>query len=314
MSLFFSSFGVIFPLLAMLLIGMLAKKLSIIKDGEQLAINRLFSKVIMPCFIFSTVYSGDIKKGLRLDFTTFSLVYGIVVLALLLLIVPKLVKDTRRQTAILMCTLRANTAIYGFPLAAGILGEAAAYDVIIMLSPFILLQNAVAAIVLERQQGKGKLSPFKIMLAAFKNPLIVAAALGLAMQLLSINLPEMLFAPVKSIGSIATPLSFLTLGTIFAFKNLYKNRKAIALSVIVKLLFIPLVGVGIGVLALGFRGLALMALLCCFATPSSVSSYPLTAAYGGDDELAGEIVTYTTIFSLVTILFMVFGFQLLGFF
>jgi predicted permease len=57
-----------------------------------------------------------------------------------------------------------------------------------------------------------------------------------------------------------------------------------------------------------------MALLCCFATPSSVSSYPLTDAYGGDGALAGEIVTYTTIVSLATMLLMVYGFQLLKFF
>ena len=96
----------------------------------------------MPCFIFANVYSGDIKNGLRLDFTTFSLVYGPLFIAGLIYIVPKLVKDGPRQTAILLCTARANTAVYGFPLAAGILGEAAAYDVMIMLSPFILLQNA----------------------------------------------------------------------------------------------------------------------------------------------------------------------------
>lgn len=313
MRLFFSSFEVIFPLLAMLLTGMLVKKLNIIKDGEQLSINRLFSKVIMPCFIFANVYSGDIKNGLRFDFTTYSLVVGIVMLSLLIFIVPKLVKDTRRQTAILLTTCRSNTAVYGFPLVAGILGEAAAYDVMIMLSPFIILQNAAAAIVLERQRGDCKRSPLKILLASFKNPLIIAAALGLAMQLLSIKLPALLFAPVKSIGSIATPLSFLTLGTIFTFENLSKNKKAITASVLVKLVLIPLLAVGIGAFIMGFKGIALMALLCCFATPSSVSSYPLTAAYGGDDLLAGEIVTFTTVVSLATMLFMVYGFQLVGY-
>jgi predicted permease len=313
MKLFFSSFGVIFPLLAMLLAGMLAKKLSIIKDGEQFAINRLFSKVIMPCFIFANVYAGDIKNGLRLDFTVYSLVYGMIVLALLILIIPKRAGDIRRQTAILLTTCRANTAVYGFPLVAGLLGETVAYDVMIMISPFIILQNAVAAIIVERQRGEGKLSPIKIMLKALLNPFIVAAVLGLAIQLLGIQLPSMLFAPIKSIGSIATPLAFLILGTTFAFKNLRRDGKAIAASVLIKLVFIPLFGVGIGAFICGFRGMALMALLCCFATPSSVSSYPMTSAYGGDGVLAGEIVTFTTIVSLVTILFMVYGFQLLGF-
>lgn len=314
MSLFISSFGVIFPLLAMLLIGMLAKKLSIIKDGEQASINKLFSKVIMPCFIFSSVYSGDIKNGLRWDFTSFALGFGIVMLVFMLILLPKLVKDRRRQMAVLLCTCRANTSVYGFPLALGILGEAAAYDVIIMLSPFILLQNAVTAIIVARNTGEERVHPFKVAVSALKNPFIIAATLGIALQALSIELPTMVFSPVKSIGSIATPLSFLTLGTTFGLKNLAKNRKAITWSVLTKLLFIPLLAVSIGTFAIGFRGVSLMALLCCFATPSSVSSYPITSAYGGDDELAGEIVTFTTILSLITMLFMVYGFNVLGYF
>lgn len=313
MNLFFSSFGIIFPLLVMLLIGMLAKGLSIIRDGEQVPINRLFSKVIMPCFIFANVYSGDIKNGLRLDFTVYSVAYGIIVLSLLLFIIPKIVKNTPRQTAILLCTCRANTAVYGFPLVAGLLGEAAAYDVMIMMSPFIILQNAVAAIVVERQRGGGRLSPLKILLKACGNPFIVAAVLGLGMQLLSVELPAMLFSPIKSIGSIATPLAFLLLGTTFTFTHLRRDGKAVASSVLVKLLFIPLLGVGLGAFVFGFRDMTLMALLCCFATPSSVSSYPMTSAYGGDGVLAGEIVTVTTVVSLVTMLLMVYGFQLIGF-
>jgi len=313
MSLFLSSFSVIFPLLIMMAIGMLAKKLSIIKDGEQVAINRLFSKIIMPCFIFANVYSGDIKNGLRLDFTLYALIIGIVILTSLLVVVPKLIKDKKRQTAVLLCTCRANTTVYGFPLAAGLLGEAMAYDVIIMLSPFILLQNIVGAIILERQAGKGKVNPAKILLAVFKNPLIISTALGLLFQLLSVEMPAMLFSPLKSIGSVATPLAFIMLGTTFVLKDSFNNQKAIAWSVMVKLIAIPLFAVGIGAFVFGFRGIVLMALLCCFATPSAVSSYPLTAAYGGDGVLAGEIVTYTTIFSLVTMLVMVYGFRLLEF-
>lgn len=313
MSLFFSSFGVIFPLLIMMAIGMLAKKLSIIKDGEQAAINRLFSKIIMPCFIFANVYSGDIKNGLRLDFTLYALIIGIVILTSLLIVVPKLIKDKKRQTAVLLCTCRANTTVYGFPLAAGLLGEAMAYDVIIMLSPFILLQNVVGAIILERQAGKGKVKPAKILLAVFKNPLIISTALGLMFQLLAVEMPAMMFSPIRSIGSVATPLAFIMLGTTFVLRDSFNNQKAIAWSVMVKLIAIPLFAVGIGAFVLGFRGIVLMALLCCFATPSAVSSYPLTAAYGGDGVLAGEIVTYTTIFSLVTMLVIVYGFRLLEF-
>ena len=52
---------------------------------------------------------------------------------------------------------------------------------------------------------------------------------------------------------------------------------------------------------LGFDKLSMAILLAVFATPNAVSSYAMARNYEADHELAGEIVTLSTLFSILTI-------------
>ena len=51
---------------------------------------------------------------------------------------------------------------------------------------------------------------------------------------------------------------------------------------------------------LGFNQLQMGILIAVFATPNAVSSYAMARNYEADYDLAGEIVTLSTIFSVVT--------------
>ncbi len=55
-------------------------------------------------------------------------------------------------------------------------------------------------------------------------------------------------------------------------------------------------------------------MLCAFATPTAVSTLPMVKEAGGDDELMGEIIVFTTAFSILTIFGFVYLFKLLAFF
>ncbi|HCP14740.1 MAG TPA: AEC family transporter, partial [Peptococcaceae bacterium] len=51
---------------------------------------------------------------------------------------------------------------------------------------------------------------------------------------------------------------------------------------------------------LGFRGLELAGLLALFASPSAVSSFTMAKQMDGDSELAGQLVVYSSAFSILT--------------
>ena len=56
-----------------------------------------------------------------------------------------------------------------------------------------------------------------------------------------------------------------------------------------------------GAYFLGFQGQQMCALMVLFAAPVAVSSYPMAVALDADGELAGQLVAFSTLFSLVTI-------------
>ena len=74
----------------------------------------------------------------------------------------------------------------------------------------------------------------------------------------------------------------------------------ILFSVLGKILIIPAIMLPVSVL-LGFNELEMAILIAVFATPNAVSSYAMARNYEEDYELAGEIITLSTLLSIVTI-------------
>lgn len=61
-----------------------------------------------------------------------------------------------------------------------------------------------------------------------------------------------------------------------------------------------------------FHGAPFAALIALFASPVAVSSAVMASEMGGDGELAGQLVVWTTILSAVTIFAFVSVFRALG--
>ena len=138
-----------------------------------------------------------------------------------------------------------------------------------------------------------------------KNPLIIASVLGVGMYLLKIELPYTIEKTVVDIGKVATPLALIALGGGFAFHKVKGDIKQLMVSVVGKLVISPLFMVTAAVL-LGFRNEVLVPILLMSGAPTAVSSYTMAEQMGGDGELAGEIVVFTTGISIATIFVWVF--------
>lgn len=81
---------------------------------------------------------------------------------------------------------------------------------------------------------------------------------------------------------------------------------------VARLVLVPVAGVAASIAA-GYRGAELVGLLIAFGAPTAVSSFTMAQEMGGDSELAGQIVVWTTAGSLVTMFVYVFLLRSLGF-
>ena len=111
----------------------------------------------------------------------------------------------------------------------------------------------------------------------------------------------MIDTTLANIKSTATPLAFLILGGDLKFGNMLRNVKFSMLSVLGKTVLIPAIMLPISKFLFGFGALEMAILVAVFATPNAVSSYAMARNYEADYDLAGEIVTLSTLISILTI-------------
>ena len=85
----------------------------------------------------------------------------------------------------------------------------------------------------------------------------------------------------------------------------------LAACVALRLAVMPAVSFGLA-FALGLNGMALDIAMICVAAPVATSAYILARQLGGDARLMANIITLTTLLSLVTIPLTLWLVQLIG--
>ena len=132
------------------------------------------------------------------------------------------------------------------------------------------------------------------------------------MIVLGIKLPYVLDKAANDLSKVATPLALAILGGSFEFKSISAHVKQLVFTVFAKLMLAPAIFLPIAI-AMGFRGIELGTLITIFAAPGAVSSFTMAEQMGADGELAGQIVVFTSLFSIITMFFWIFINKQLGY-
>lgn len=301
---------VILPLLILMLLGVLLRKTDLMDEATYKKLNTLIFKVFLPPLIFYNVYKSSLSEAFDGKLILFAVLGTFALFVLLVLLVPLLEKDNRRRGAIIQGIFRSNFVIFGVPLTTALMGDSAAGKVAVAVAFVVPLFNFLAVISLEVfRHGKPDLK--KILKGIVTNPLIIASVLGILATAVGLKLPGVLETAVSDVAKIATPLALIVLGASLDFALLKANSVRVLLVTAARLVFVPLVFLGIAIL-LGFRGADIAILLSVFASPTAVSSYAMAQQMGADDALAGQIVASTTAFCIFTVFLFVFGLNLIG--
>ena len=145
----------------------------------------------------------------------------------------------------------------------------------------------------------------KIVRGILTNPLILASLLGLACMAVGLRIPSPVMSAVEDLSKIATPLALFLLGGSFEFSKVRQNRVQLFWGVMGRLVIAPAVFVSLAAL-LGFRGLDLASLMIVFAAPTAVNSYVMAQQMGGDADLAGQQVVFSSAFAIPSIFLWIF--------
>ncbi len=305
------AFNAVMPLLILLGIGWAAVRSGVTDRAFMNRLNTLNFKLFFPFLMFKNVYGAEPENLPSTALIIMGVVSLLVVVALLVILVPRIVPENPRRGTIIQAIFRSNFIIYGIPLTTFVFGEGKASVCGIMVMIMVSMFNILSVIVLEYFREGGKVRPGPLLLGIVKNPLLQGCVAGLLCYLLGIKLPVFLKEPVFALGSMASTLALVVLGANLQFAELRKNGRTVTAVLLIRLLLLPLVMVPLGWL-IGLRGVELFLILMIYGTPVATASYPMAQNMGGDGQLAGQLVFVSTVASLGTIFLFIFTMSRLG--
>jgi predicted permease len=135
-----------------------------------------------------------------------------------------------------------------------------------------------------------------------RNPLIVATAAGLLVNVLGITVPDWLAPSLSRIGAASLALGLMAAGAGMQFATL-AHGKLLAISVLsIRHLILPLIGWALG-RALHLDATQAAVLLAFAAVPTASSAYVLAARMGYNGPFVAGLVTMSTVLGVASLPF-----------
>ena len=298
------SANVVVPIFLLIMLGYVLTRIKL-WDGHFLKIaNEVCFKCLLPVLLFYNVASANIFEVFNGKLIIYACLCACLLCGALFLIVPLFIKDKKRRGVMIQGTFRSNFLLFGVPLGLSIGGANGSVLAAVVAAFYVPVINMLSVISLYAFSDAENKSLESALIGIIKNPLVIGGVSGLVFSLIrnqiGFEIPVMLDTTLVNIKSIATPLAFLILGGDLKFGSMLRNIKVSVWSVLGKVVLIPAIMIPLSAL-LGFDQLEMAILVAVFATPNAVSSYAMARSYEADHELAGEIITLSTLFSIFTI-------------
>ena len=303
------SINVVIPMLLLILIGYVLKRVGLVNDGFMTVADKLVFKLCLPAMLLSDVVSAS-AKSFDKGFVAFCLIAVVIMATVASFIAVIVTKDNKKRGAMAQGMYRSNSAILGTMLVRSMFDNSPeANSMMAVTLPFFVVTLNILAVTLltffapsEKRLTKCEFAK-KLVVNIAANPLIIAIVIGAAvnvtLSVLDLELPIVFTRTLEYLSDMAVPLSLISLGATVSFAAM-KGRVGIAIfASVMKTLVLPWIIV-IAAIAIGYRGYMLGIIFVLFGGPAAVSSYIMAKNMNSDHILAGQILMITTLLSCLT--------------
>lgn len=296
---FYSRLGTI---AIILVLGFLLGKLKLISPKTNKDLVNLLLTVFMPASLFAafpTTYSDETSDLFKAGLLAGVLVMTALIIVSKILFNKKFYNDKLRYESQFALIFN-NATFLGYPIIASTFGEQG----VIPYCGFIIAFN-IALFSYGVYLFKHKIDS-KLVLNVIMNPNIIAVVLGVIVFVTGFQLPGFVTDAVKYTGNATTALSIICVGYMLSnakFFKLIKKWKLI-LTAAAQLVLGPLIAFGLLTL-LQFPSEVIAVCTLIQALPTATSLGLFASKYGGDQTEASELVTVSTVLSIVLMPLMV---------
>lgn len=308
------SFNVIAPVFFLMVLGYFLVNYTSLADGKLTKqANAIVFKIFLPCMLFYNVYQSDIGSEIhsRIRLCIWAAGGLLILFVLLCLIVPRIVTQENQQGVVIQGIFRSNYVIFGVAVVQNMYGPKSTTTAAILSAILVPMYNFLAVVVLSIFGEKRENDWKKIILDIIKNPLIISSVLGIIFSLLGIRLPTAVDTTVQDLAKLSTPIAFMILGGDLDFSKVKGNLKTAFVVLTIKLVILPLIMIPM-VVMMGYRDADLLSGVLAYQTPVAVSSYIMAQQAGADEQLAGQLVVFSSVLSIFTLFVTIFILRTMG--
>ena len=280
-------------------IGYFIRKKELVSDNFINDCTNYALYVSMPCFLFNiitgTTYSND-KIGNMKNMLIISII-GFFTLIIISNILSKYIAKERKKMQVLkFAFIFSNVGFMGLPIVFSVYGEEGIFFASIVNLVFNILLFTLGVYIYTG--GKGE----KFKYGNIINPAVISIIIGFVFFFLKINVPIVLSRVIEIAGSSTTLFSMLVIGMIISKKGIDFSVLSgeLVIGILLKNIVIPF-SLIIFLSAIFENNISLKIFLITMSMPAGSTTAMFAYKYKSDYAFASEIITFSTILSVVSI-------------
>lgn len=285
--------SILSPILVLMALGQLLRRNGLFGAEFWRGVEALVYYVCFPALLFGTLATQPIQLtiGGPMILTGIGFMLGGMLMGLVS--IPVFTPTPRSFASLYQCAFRFNAYI-GFALLGGLYGHAGIAAFALLAGFVIPMVNVASVWALARHQKQSLLREL------LRNPFILATFAGLTWSALALPMPDVLHTTLLFLGEPALPLGLLATGASLSLRLEARQGGLVGYFIAVKLLAVPLLALGLAILA-GLEQEYLAAAVLLAALPPAASASILANRMGGDGALVATTVGVATLLSALSL-------------
>ena len=285
----------VLELFILIAVGFLCGKTKMLTEKAVKSITDIVLYIVCPCVIvqnFIRPFDQEMLSGL-LTAAAAALCIHIVSIVIAMLVFHDKIQEKNRVYRFAL--IFSNCGYMSLPMQQAILGS----DGVFFGAVYIVIFNVVMwtfGVWLSSGSGNS-VSAKKIIL----NPCIIGMVIGLVIFLTSLPIPQVISGPITFLANLNTPLPMMVVGYYLSqtkIADAFKDGKGF-ICVLFRLIVIPLLAFG-GMMLAGVRGTVLLTCVIAASAPVAAATTMFASKFDNDAKLSVNLVTLSTLFSVVT--------------
>lgn len=283
----------IFIMAALMAVGYILVKRGIISRQGNSDLGKLLISVIIPRVVLKSYMVEFSREKLRLLGISALMALSAHILAMAV----SWAVFGKKQRTYNFAAAFGNAGFMGIPLVSAVFGP----DAVFLIAHFVAMLNffqwTYGLYVMTGDRDKISVKSIA------KNPVLIAAAVGIVLFILPISYPEILVKTVGYITDLNTPVAMIVLGgylTEVNVKELFLSLENYKCALI-RLVVIPFATLALFKILPIYEETTALAILIAGSVSTGGAIAVFAKEYGGDGKAAVNTVCLTTVLSLVTV-------------